>query len=318
MFPSHFDISTLSVLIRLQNCLTTIKPAVTCACHVSRLLLLLSQALQEALRVLKPGGRFICLEFSKVTNPLLARWDEPSWILSNRTSHAPVLPSPTQQHLSVTFPPPGAAVELANKLLNSRDMGEMWSCNLCLDEISRTSWLQLVFRRVSVFPVVVWHRSRVVWMKTALFWFWTCENLIWMQAWRVLVPAQRSPLTDRFGASSQTANLNLHHIVLTLFYKGIAATAQQQISDLSLFSRLIVLPLFFSRIYDAYSFQAIPVLGEVIAGDWKSYQYLVESIRKFPDQVRLEPTKFLYSRRLSVCAWFSYSKLTRLIWLRLK
>ncbi|KAI3372566.1 hypothetical protein L3Q82_023046 [Scortum barcoo] len=39
-----------------------------------------------------------------------------------------------------------------------------------------------------------------------------------------------------------------------------------------------------ARLYDAYSFQIIPVLGEVIAGDWKSYQYLVESIRKFPDQ----------------------------------
>lgn len=39
-----------------------------------------------------------------------------------------------------------------------------------------------------------------------------------------------------------------------------------------------------SRVYDAYSFQVIPVLGEVIAGDWKSYQYLVESIRRFPDQ----------------------------------
>ncbi|CAL1615663.1 unnamed protein product [Knipowitschia caucasica] len=39
-----------------------------------------------------------------------------------------------------------------------------------------------------------------------------------------------------------------------------------------------------STIYDTYSFQVIPVLGEVIAGDWKSYQYLVESIRKFPDQ----------------------------------
>ncbi|XP_054628982.1 2-methoxy-6-polyprenyl-1,4-benzoquinol methylase, mitochondrial [Dunckerocampus dactyliophorus] len=37
-------------------------------------------------------------------------------------------------------------------------------------------------------------------------------------------------------------------------------------------------------LYDAYSFQVIPVLGEVIAGDWKSYQYLVESIRKFPGQ----------------------------------
>ncbi|XP_039906216.1 2-methoxy-6-polyprenyl-1,4-benzoquinol methylase, mitochondrial [Simochromis diagramma] len=39
-----------------------------------------------------------------------------------------------------------------------------------------------------------------------------------------------------------------------------------------------------ARLYDAYSFQIIPVLGEVIAGDWKSYQYLVESIRKFPSQ----------------------------------
>ncbi|CAK8691339.1 unnamed protein product [Clavelina lepadiformis] len=37
-----------------------------------------------------------------------------------------------------------------------------------------------------------------------------------------------------------------------------------------------------SKIYDTYSFQVIPVMGEVIAGDWNSYQYLVESIRKFP------------------------------------
>ncbi|XP_036305320.1 2-methoxy-6-polyprenyl-1,4-benzoquinol methylase, mitochondrial isoform X1 [Pipistrellus kuhlii] len=39
-----------------------------------------------------------------------------------------------------------------------------------------------------------------------------------------------------------------------------------------------------SKLYDLYSFQVIPVLGEVIAGNWKSYQYLVESIRKFPAQ----------------------------------
>uniref|UniRef100_A0A8D0BJC4 2-methoxy-6-polyprenyl-1,4-benzoquinol methylase, mitochondrial n=1 Tax=Salvator merianae TaxID=96440 RepID=A0A8D0BJC4_SALMN len=39
-----------------------------------------------------------------------------------------------------------------------------------------------------------------------------------------------------------------------------------------------------SSLYDLYSFQVIPVLGEVIAGDWKSYQYLVESIRCFPTQ----------------------------------
>ncbi|CAH1230619.1 COQ5 [Branchiostoma lanceolatum] len=39
-----------------------------------------------------------------------------------------------------------------------------------------------------------------------------------------------------------------------------------------------------SSVYDLYSFQVIPVLGELIASDWKSYQYLVESIRKFPNQ----------------------------------
>ena len=38
------------------------------------------------------------------------------------------------------------------------------------------------------------------------------------------------------------------------------------------------------RLYDSYSFQVIPVMGEVVAGDWKSYQYLSESIRRFPNQ----------------------------------
>ncbi|XP_074642471.1 2-methoxy-6-polyprenyl-1,4-benzoquinol methylase, mitochondrial-like [Tubulanus polymorphus] len=37
-------------------------------------------------------------------------------------------------------------------------------------------------------------------------------------------------------------------------------------------------------VYDLYSFQVIPVMGQILAGDWKSYQYLVESIRKFPNQ----------------------------------
>ena len=37
-------------------------------------------------------------------------------------------------------------------------------------------------------------------------------------------------------------------------------------------------------LYDAYSFNVIPRMGELIAGDRDSYQYLVESIRRFPDQ----------------------------------
>jgi demethylmenaquinone methyltransferase / 2-methoxy-6-polyprenyl-1,4-benzoquinol methylase len=38
------------------------------------------------------------------------------------------------------------------------------------------------------------------------------------------------------------------------------------------------------KAYDLYSFNVIPRMGQVIAKDRDSYQYLVESIRKFPDQ----------------------------------
>ena len=54
--------------------------------------------------------------------------------------------------------------------------------------------------------------------------------------------------------------------------------------------RLMVLE--FSRVpvdglrwlYDRYSFNVIPAMGQAITGDRASYQYLVESIRRFPDQ----------------------------------
>ncbi|KAK0419502.1 hypothetical protein QR680_014178 [Steinernema hermaphroditum] len=38
--------------------------------------------------------------------------------------------------------------------------------------------------------------------------------------------------------------------------------------------------------YDLYSFQVIPVMGQILASDYHSYKYLVESIRQFPDQTR--------------------------------
>lgn len=37
------------------------------------------------------------------------------------------------------------------------------------------------------------------------------------------------------------------------------------------------------RLYDAFSFNVIPRLGKMVAGDAESYRYLVESIRRFPD-----------------------------------
>jgi demethylmenaquinone methyltransferase/2-methoxy-6-polyprenyl-1,4-benzoquinol methylase len=51
------------------------------------------------------------------------------------------------------------------------------------------------------------------------------------------------------------------------------------------FSRVVVPGL--DRLYDAYSFNVLPALGRMVAGDAESYRYLAESIRKFPPQDRL-------------------------------
>jgi demethylmenaquinone methyltransferase/2-methoxy-6-polyprenyl-1,4-benzoquinol methylase len=48
-----------------------------------------------------------------------------------------------------------------------------------------------------------------------------------------------------------------------------------------------VLP-FVAKVYDTYSFNVIPEIGRVVAGDRESYQYLVESIRQHPPQEELK------------------------------
>ena len=42
-----------------------------------------------------------------------------------------------------------------------------------------------------------------------------------------------------------------------------------------------------SKVYDAYSFLALPAMGKLITDDADSYRYLAESIRKHPDQESL-------------------------------
>jgi len=51
------------------------------------------------------------------------------------------------------------------------------------------------------------------------------------------------------------------------------------------FSHVPNVPL--AKLYDTYSFHVIPKLGELVANDRDSYQYLVESIRKFCTQDEL-------------------------------
>ena len=45
----------------------------------------------------------------------------------------------------------------------------------------------------------------------------------------------------------------------------------------------VVLPVL-DKVYDSYSFNVIPKIGSLVAGDEDSYRYLVESIRRFPKQ----------------------------------
>jgi demethylmenaquinone methyltransferase/2-methoxy-6-polyprenyl-1,4-benzoquinol methylase len=51
------------------------------------------------------------------------------------------------------------------------------------------------------------------------------------------------------------------------------------------FSRLEIAAL--RPLYDAWSFRALPAIGERVAKDGESYRYLAESIRTFPDQETL-------------------------------
>jgi demethylmenaquinone methyltransferase/2-methoxy-6-polyprenyl-1,4-benzoquinol methylase len=52
------------------------------------------------------------------------------------------------------------------------------------------------------------------------------------------------------------------------------------------FSKLQVAAL--EKLYDAWSFEALPRIGRIVAKDEASYQYLAESIRMFPDQDTLK------------------------------
>jgi demethylmenaquinone methyltransferase/2-methoxy-6-polyprenyl-1,4-benzoquinol methylase len=48
------------------------------------------------------------------------------------------------------------------------------------------------------------------------------------------------------------------------------------------FSKVVVPVL--DKLYDTYSFQVLPWMGGMVAGDREAYRYLAESIRRFPEQ----------------------------------
>lgn len=57
--------------------------------------------------------------------------------------------------------------------------------------------------------------------------------------------------------------------------------------------------------YDAYSFKVIPEVGARVTGDREAYQYLVESIRRFPDQTVF--AAMMRAAGFSQVEWTNYS-----------
>ena len=57
--------------------------------------------------------------------------------------------------------------------------------------------------------------------------------------------------------------------------------------------------------YDAYSFHVIPSVGGWVAKDRDSYQYLVESIRRFPDQAAF--AGLMETAGLSRAGWTNFT-----------
>ncbi|HKJ71946.1 MAG TPA: class I SAM-dependent methyltransferase [Gammaproteobacteria bacterium] len=102
-------------------------------------------------------------------------------------------------------------------------------------------------------------------------------NLVWVTADAETMPLpddQFDVITVAFGLRNMTRKGRALQELLRLLKPG----GQLLVLEFS----HPVMPL--KPFYDAYSFKIIPRLGQLIAGDRESYQYLVESIRQHPDQ----------------------------------
>ena len=98
--------------------------------------------------------------------------------------------------------------------------------------------------------------------------------------------AQRLPFADR-TFDAYTIAFGLRNVTDLL---GALAEARRILRPGGRFLCLefshVAVPIL-DRLYELYSFQVLPMLGQIVAQDRAAYQYLVESIRKFPGQEEL-------------------------------
>lgn len=118
----------------------------------------------------------------------------------------------------------------------------------------------------------------------------------------VLCDAQRLPFAER-SFHCVTIGFGLRNVTdqpaaLAAAFRVLKPGGQLLILE---FSRARLGP--FNPLYDAYSFQVLPRLGALLAGDADSYRYLAESIRRHPDQQTL--ATMMRSAGLERCRYFN-------------
>ncbi len=86
---------------------------------------------------------------------------------------------------------------------------------------------------------------------------------------------------DAYTISFGIRNVTRIHDALTEAYRVLRPGGRLMVLEFSQLPNPLL-----QKAYDLYSFNVIPRMGQAIAGDRDSYQYLVESIRRFPDQDR--------------------------------
>jgi demethylmenaquinone methyltransferase/2-methoxy-6-polyprenyl-1,4-benzoquinol methylase len=88
---------------------------------------------------------------------------------------------------------------------------------------------------------------------------------------------------DRIFIAFGLRNVTRKDKALAAMYRALRPGGRLLILEFS----QVAIPVL-KQIYDRYSFSILPWLGERVAGDRDSYQYLVESIRRHPDQETLK------------------------------